>query len=310
MRQEAERLGALLAHEPILATLRSSLRSKSTPIAARKSAFQSLGRLADRNSAPIFLDLLDDDSFRAEAINVLARYNDSRVPAALLDRFGDLSTPEKRRAVATLTSRASFAEPFLNAIVDGRIPRSELGSFQIRALRSLRNTTINELIVKVWGEARETGADRAARIAELAKIYREAPLWAYSAGAGKAVFDKTCASCHASKTTDGNLGPNLTGSGRNGVEYFLESVVDPNAVVGEDFRATLIITQTGAIVSGVVQEETDEAVIVRTPDARQVIRKSDILSREKRTESVMPEGLFGTLKKREIIELLKYLTSL
>ena len=48
----------------------------------------------------------------------------------------------------------------------------------------------------------------------------------------------------------GKLGPDLAGSWRNGLDYFLENIVDPNAVVGENFQLHVLTKKDGTVVSG------------------------------------------------------------
>jgi len=310
LRSQAEALGALFSDAPVLAELRRTLADASAPKNERRAAFDALVRVSDAESVEVFQMLVDESSFRFDAIGVLGRFDHARTPKVLLERMGKFSIPEQRRVVGTLSSRASYAVPLLEAMASGNADKRMLNSLSVRQLRNLGDKRVNELLAKVWGEARETSKDRQELIARHLKTYREAPLWAYSAGAGRVVFDKNCASCHESKTKVGNLGPDLRGAGKNGAEYFLESVVDPNAVVGEDFQMMLIVTNTGTVISGVVQEETAESVTIRTPDDRIVVPRASIISREKKNESVMPEGLLDALSKREIIELLKYLSSI
>src|SRR5207302_11483553 len=82
---------------------------------------------------------------------------------------------------------------------------------------------------------------------------------------GRLVFSKTCASCHMLFDAGGNVGPNLTGSQRANLDYVLENVVDPNAIVARDYQMTLIETKDGRTITGIVQSETDSALTVRTP---------------------------------------------
>jgi cytochrome c5 len=62
------------------------------------------------------------------------------------------------------------------------------------------------------------------------------PSGAFSARHGKEVFQRTCTICHSINGVGGKIGPDLGGSWRNGVDYFLENIIDPNAVVGEDYQ--------------------------------------------------------------------------
>jgi len=101
----------------------------------------------------------------------------------------------------------------------------------------------------------------------------------------------------------------LTGAGKNGIRYFLENIIDPNAVIGSDFRMTTIDTKNGDVISGLVLNETPSALTLRTTAEQVVIAKADITARATSEKSLMPEGLLESLSEREQIELLKFLTS-
>ena len=60
------------------------------------------------------------------------------------------------------------------------------------------------------------------------------------------------------------MGPELTGAGKNGVRYFLENIIDPDAVIGADFQMTVLQTKSGDVLSGLVSSESPSAVTLRT----------------------------------------------
>ena len=157
-------------------------------------------------------------------------------------------------------------------------------------------------------EAKVTPADKLERINRLEKVFNEAPLWAYSANAGRQHFEKLCMACHKVGDLGQQLGPELTGAGKHGARYFLENVIDPDAVVGSDFQVTTVETKTNESIAGLLVNETASAITLRTTVGESVVAKADIGSRVKSEKSLMPEGLLEALADREQIELLKFLT--
>ena len=105
------------------------------------------------------------------------------------------------------------------------------------------------------------------------------------------------------------LGPELTGAGKNGIRYFLENIIDPNAVIGVDFQMTTVHTRNGDVLSGLVVSDTPAVLTLRTTTEQLPIAKTDIAQRATSELSLMPEGLLDGLNDREQIELLKFLTS-
>jgi putative heme-binding domain-containing protein len=168
---------------------------------------------------------------------------------------------------------------------------------------------VDKRVTATWGRILQTPVEKQAQMDKLEKTFNQAPLWAYDAGAGQQHFQKLCATCHRIGNEGVRLGPELTGAGRNGIRYFLENIIDPDAVIGADFQMTTLETKTGDVVSGLVLNETTSAITIRTTTAETVIAKADIAHREKSNKSLMPEGLLDALTEREQLELLKFLTA-
>ena len=140
-------------------------------------------------------------------------------------------------------------------------------------------------------------------------MFNEAPLWAYEAREGFKHFQKLCSQCHRVGEEGTRIGPELTGAGKNGILYYLENTIDPNAVIGLNYQMTSIETDDGEIVSGLVINETPNALTIQTTTDQIVLAKSDVALRSKSELSLMPEGLIDSLNEREQLELLKFLTS-
>ena len=96
-------------------------------------------------------------------------------------------------------------------------------------MRSLRDERVNPLLDRVWGKAVESSADAKATIARFKKSHAQSPQWAYQPLAGKEVYLRLCDACHLLDGNGGKLGPDLTDSNRNGVDYFLKNIIDPNS---------------------------------------------------------------------------------
>ncbi len=307
-----EQLSALFGDKAVLAPIRARLADTATPLAERRRALDLLRRAGDTESTTLLVKLLDDAQLRGAVIPLLANAADtSAVAAGLLKNFSAFNAPDRTAALAALTSKPALALPLLQAVESGAFERKNLTALHARQLRNLRSGEVTRALDRVWGRTGETSADAKASIARLRDAYRGAPLWSYDAKAGRAVFEKTCASCHAldAGAAAGKLGPNLNGTWRNGLDYFLENIVDPNAVVGTEFQLNLVTKRDGTVVSGMIERESDTALVVRTMTETVTVPKPDIKSREVTTQSLMPAGLLEALPEREALELLLFLTT-
>ncbi len=305
----ADQLAAIFGDKTVLAKMRGILADEKAPLPQRQFAFDLLKRGNDAEAVPIFARLLDVDAFRTTVIPLLSRSNDPATADALIARFEKFDAPDRSAALGALTSRAPLALPLLRAMQAGKFDRKHLSALQVRQMRNLHNADVDRLLDEAWGRVNESSDAAKATIARLKKGYTAAPLWAYNASAGRETFNQICAVCHAVNGTGGKLGPDLAGAWRNGLDYFLENIVDPNAVVGENYQLHLITKKDGTVVSGLLDQESATSVTLRTVTETAVVAKADIAKREKLAQSLMPPGLLEALPEQKAFELLKFLTS-
>ncbi len=129
---------------------------------------------------------------------------------------------------------------------------------------------------------------------------------------GAMVFQgSSCAMCHRVSGIGGTTGPDLTGTGaRFSRRDLLQAILEPSAVVADQYRDTLFELHDGSVVAGRVVEERDGAVVVATnplgPE-RETIRRADVASATPLPTSPMPKGLLDGRTREEILDLLAYL---
>lgn len=308
IQRAAEQLAGSFGDDSRFPQLRETLANPGAEKDARRHAFAVLGRTPDSGSLNVFLKLLDDDTFRAPAINLLARFSAPSVAEALLAKFGRFAPAERAATLNALASRPNFALALLDAVAAGRIKRDQLTAFHVRQLTELKNPEIDRRVNATWGKIGQTPAEKQELISRLEHVFDEAPLWAYDGGgAGKQLFVQLCATCHKIGNDGVRIGPELTGAGKNGIKYFLENIIDPNAVIGTDFQLTTVETTKGDTISGLVINETPGALTLRTTAEQIILPKAEISKRATSDKSLMPEGLLEGLPGRQQIELLKFL---
>ena len=106
----------------------------------------------------------------------------------------------------------------------------------------------------------------------------------------------------------GNIGPELTGSNRSSLDYILFNVLNPSGEIQDDYKLVVVTTRDGRTYSGNVISENDRQVTMRIVGKESTkINKSDIQSRETMATSLMPVGIFETIKENEVLDLVKFL---
>ncbi|MBS0203217.1 MAG: DUF1080 domain-containing protein [Planctomycetes bacterium] len=276
----------------------------------RDELLQSLRMLSSDSSPdnlPLYLRLLTNPAAAAQVIPLLARFNSPVVAEELLKRLPQLRDGANSAAMEALCGRVNWANLVLDRIADEKLPKSQLTAFYARQMASLGDKALNSRLEKEWGRLGQSSAEVKSEIARLSTAYNSAPLWAYSDEAGAAHFKKLCAQCHLQDGQSVALAPKLTGSGAKGIEYIVENVLDPNAVIGRDYQSRVIVTTEGRVITGLIERESETSLTVRTLTNSVTIAKSDVEESRISENSFMPEGLLKPLSERERIELLKFL---
>jgi putative heme-binding domain-containing protein len=209
--------------------------------------------------------------------------------------------------IEALTARPSFARALLKQIRDGKIPRTDLSAAQARQIRGFGDEALTRDLTEVWGELRDSPADKQAAIDSWkAKLTPEA-LAKANPSQGRAVFQKTCANCHRLYGHGGTIGPDLTGSGRANLDYLLLNMVDPNATVGAEYRTAVIAMKDGRVLNGIVTTRNDRTLTLQTAQDRITLSRSDIEELKPQSTSLMPDGQLQTLSDEQVRDLVNYL---
>ena len=124
---------------------------------------------------------------------------------------------------------------------------------------------------------------------------------------GRAVFAKTCQQCHKLYGVGDTIGPDLTGSNRSDAEYLLSNVFDPSGLIAKEYHSTLVITDDGRVLTGIVTSEDDKSLTIRTATETLVVPKDEIEERSLSDVSMMPDDQLRLFTRHEILSLFAYL---
>lgn len=288
------------------------LVSQATEHTGAERRTKAIEKLAPLKKPELKIDellrkLLADPEVRGAAVRGLGHHPETENAVAILKAYPTFTAEEKADAILTLASRPKFALALLDAVEKGYIAKSDIGAFAARQILALNNKEITAQLTAVWGTVKAASANRAEQTRKIKTLLTPEALKAADTQKGKALYARSCAACHRLFGEGGDVGPELTGSQRANLDYILENVLDPNAVVPFDYKMVQFNLTDGRVVTGLVKKETTTAVTVRTANEQIVIAKDDIEKRTPTNNSVMPEGLFDNLKDDEIRDLIAYL---
>lgn len=308
VRTLAQSLSLTFGSQKALVALRKTLSDSSVAAGARRAALESLVGVKDAELPAALLKLLGDSAVRGPAIKALANYNEPKTPEAILAAYSSLDEVQKRDALNTLVSRPTFAKPLLASVAAGKVSSRDLTADIIRQLRGIKDPEVQQLLTKAYGAIRETSEDKKSDIEKYRGIYRAGYSQPGDAGRGRVLYNKVCGQCHTLFDIGGKVGPDITGANRSDLNYLLETIVDPNAVIPNEYRTSEIETKDGRSLTGVVKIMGDKSVVLQTANELVTIPRDEIDSQRLTELSMMPEGLLAPLTDQEVRDLLYYVS--
>jgi putative heme-binding domain-containing protein len=339
VREQAMLLAVLFGDQEVVRAMRKLVADPSAPATTRLNALQALAYQKDSGLLPVLQQLLADPltlpsppaggeglnripsppaaggegrvrgSLRGAALRTLANYPDEATPPLVLRRYPSFTAEEKADAISTLASRPNYALALLDAIDKGQVPRTDVSAFTVRQMQALKDKAVNERITKLWGVVRRASADKRELMAKYKALLTASPLKEANRSQGRRIFQQTCASCHILFGQGGQVGPELTGSQRMNLDYLLENILDPSALVPSDYQVTVLVLKDGRVIAGIIKSETDKVLKVQTEKDLLLVPAGDVEERQKSSQSMMPEGLLAKLTNDEVRDLIAYLRS-
>ena len=305
--QSLDRLESVFGGGPTLELLMKTARNSSLDALTRQRAIDSVARKKPAQLFEFLRSLANDKSILTQVIKSFVHCNDERVANVAINRFGSCDQDGKNATFATLTSRPQWAFRLLQAIENKRLPKSMLQAWHARKIHLFGDEKLTQKLKEVWGEVSRTSEAKESLIAELKSDLHQEDLAAADISKGRGLFTTHCANCHVMKGTGSRVGPDLTGSDRGNLNYLLENLVDPSALVAESYQMKIFLLDDGRTLSGVTVNENSKTVQIQTAESLVTVEKSSIEEQRKTKLSLMPEGLLDKLNRQQKLDLLAYL---
>ncbi|MEM7145407.1 MAG: sulfatase-like hydrolase/transferase [Verrucomicrobiota bacterium] len=121
-----------------------------------------------------------------------------------------------------------------------------------------------------------------------------------------------CITCHQIGDAGRAVGPDLSRIGRiRSKRDLLESILYPGASLARDFEAYEIETRDGAVLFGVIERESGEAIhLLDATGVAKVIARGEVAEVRPGAVSLMPAGLEQSMTPEELVDLIAYLKGL
>jgi putative heme-binding domain-containing protein len=241
---------------------------------------------------------------------------------AIARQLGASDTPEARVALAEaiVTAPAALQQPLAMALASTKegaellLARVAAGKASARLLQDkavvdrLKSSGVAEVDTRIADLTRSLPSADAAIRQVIARVAVDHAKATASPEAGRAIFMKTCASCHRMADVGGKVGPQLDGVGQRGAERLLEDILDPNRNVDEAFRTTLVTTGDGRVVSGLKLREDGGDIILADASGKEVrVAAADIDEVTVSHLSPMASNMLDQIGEKNLPDLLAYL---
>ena len=258
---------------------------------------------------PHIEDLLLDTEIGAEAIRAVAVFPQVASAERLVELLSSdqLPSPSRIAILETLASRADFADALVEAYLEGNVERSEIPSYVARKITAVSSKGM--AFAESWGLNTTDVREKEKLIKKWKARLSEEVLARANPVEGHKVFQRACGACHRLYGEGGVIGPDLTGSNRANLDYFLINVLFPSEDVSEAYRLVTLTLRDGRVLTGNVVEEDNNVLTFREVGQVQRIDISEIKSRQASDASLMPPGMLDILNRVDVRDLVGYLRS-
>lgn len=315
LQRHAIRLGSVWKVASIAPSLQELALTSETPAPLRQAAIAGLIEIADPGSQATLKKLAQPGQAidtRIQAVAGLATLNLNEA-AALVAPVLKAATP--RTQVGPLLD-AFFQQKggadILAAALKENPPSADIGKIALRYMYSVGRS--DSALSNVLGEAAGIAADPPPPTPEEVAAIVSDVISKGNAERGEEIFrrqDLSCLKCHAISRAGGQVGPDLSAvGGSSPTDYIVNSILNPNLAVKEQYVTRVFQLDSGKVITGVVIDRDDVRVNLRDVNGQTIVVPTADIEEEIEGQSLMPRGLTKFLTREELIDLARFVSEL
>lgn len=252
--------------------------------------------IAGRLQAVAALTTVDLPAAAQQAAVVLAAATPQDDPAPVLDAFFDRKDGSKLLAAALQSQKLTVDNAKRSLRYMYSVGRSD--------------AELSEVLSKAAGVAADPPPPTPEEVAKLVQEVTDKG----DAARGELIFRRSelsCLRCHSLNRAGGQVGPELGAvGGSSPLDYIVNSVLNPNLAVKEQYVTRVFETSDGKVLTGIVIDRDESRVRIRDSQSKVLVIPTADIDDEVEGRSIMPNGLTKFLTHAELLDLIKFVSEL
>jgi quinoprotein glucose dehydrogenase len=311
LKRQAIRVAGELKIEQASKSLLEIAIDSTVDASTRATALESLASCGLAESAGVALTLARDESpeVRSAATKLLARMEPIQAFAFLAEATRSSDLRERQSAFAqlgelTIDPASHFIGQAMSDLLEGKVADdTRLDVIMAAEKQRSRLGLIDEQLVQYEARLPES---------ELTRQYRDTLLGG-DAKRGRIIFlewtQVACLRCHRIGEDGGYVGPNLSDIGvKKDRRYLMESIVDPNRAIAENFDTVVILNDRGQTFSGIVNFENETSLRLVLPSGDMTTVDKQTIDERRTGKSSMPNDHAKHLTPADVRDLVEFLS--
>ncbi|QDT09712.1 PVC-type heme-binding CxxCH protein [Planctomycetes bacterium K23_9] len=290
----------------------------TTAVAVAQATIAASGRddsYANAIASLLAVDGVDAATRTAIVAEILSANTDQRekqkpIARKLIAKAVSIASFDDQRLVASqLCNDPIGAALLLDLIESGAASRDLIRDGEIDAkLTTLLNSVDRQQLATVRESLPPNNKTLEIRIAAKRKLLARR---LGSVPKGAALFKQQCGVCHQVAGVGQQVGPNLDGIGKRGLERLTEDVFMPNRNVDVAFKSSLVLTDDGHVYTGLIKRTEGKQTVMVDSQGKEIAIDSDVIVQTKATHrSAMPDNFSESLTDAASQDLFAFLLSL
>jgi putative heme-binding domain-containing protein len=296
-------------------TISKLAASDKSNAALRQAAIDALASIGGATNQKALEQLAVRDKLNAIRIYAaagLSRLDTAAATTAAAKILAEVSASDDiNPLIDSILSRKDGADKLAAALKANKPPR-DAAKMALREMYAIgrSDAELSNILSEAAGIALDVPPPSQEEVAKIAVRVTEQG----DAARGEKIFrraDLSCMKCHAVSQAGGSVGPDLSPVGSiSPADYIVNSILNPNLAVKEQFVTRRVLTADGEIITGIQIDRDDQRLRLRDATGKTIVIPIANIDQEDEGKSLMPQGITKFLTDQEFLDLARFVSEL